>query len=93
VDAHVTQTSSAVLEAEAFGVSSVVCSVEGPDLYRPQVRSGTVVYADSAELLRETLDRQCARRVPVERMAADGARKLAAGHESLLALMGGRTET
>jgi hypothetical protein len=87
VDAHVTQISSVVLEAEAFGVGSVVCWPDAMDLYRQQARSGTVLYAASADDLRQAMQRQCAARVPVERVAAEGAKKLLAGRESLRTLV------
>jgi hypothetical protein len=87
VDAHVTQISSVVLEAEAFGVGSVVCWPDAMDLYRQQARSGTVLYAASADELTKALQRQCGARVPVERVAAEGARKLLAARDSLRTLM------
>ncbi len=87
VDAHVTQISSVVLEAEAFGVGSVVCWPDAMDLYRPQARAGTVLYAASAGDLHQALQRQCAARLPVERVAAEGAGKLLAARDSLRTLV------
>jgi hypothetical protein len=87
VDAHVTQISSVVLEAEAFGVGSVVCWPDAVDLYRPQARAGTVLYAASANDLGRALQRQCAARVPVERVVAEGAGKLLAARDSLRTLV------
>ncbi len=49
--AHVTEASSTVIEAESFGVPSVVTNSWGVELFPSQVRSGMVEFADGADLL------------------------------------------
>lgn len=62
MDAHVTEISSVVLEADQFGVPSVLCHPTGVEYYASLVRSA--VGAFTAVEIVETLHVQCARELP-----------------------------
>lgn len=76
VDVHVTHCSSVVVEAEAFGVCSVVCSPYGIELFPTQARAGTAVYAASVAELKAAVDRQSGKRRPLESVKSAGNRRL-----------------
>jgi hypothetical protein len=48
MDVHLTHSSSTVLEAEAFGLPSIIFSEHGAELYPEQVSSGSAVVACTA---------------------------------------------
>lgn len=45
IDVHVTQSSSCVIEAEAFGLRSVITHINGVSLFENQINNGTAVIA------------------------------------------------
>lgn len=49
MDLHVTEFSSAVLEAEMMGVPSILLSEAGADLFNKQIESGTAKYSPNIE--------------------------------------------
>lgn len=50
-DVHLTHLSSTVIEAETFGVPSVVTGKNALQYYQEQIKKGTAVYADDAECI------------------------------------------
>ncbi len=77
VDVHLTHSSSTVLEAIDFGVSSVLTSRYGAEVYPQQLQRGDVVLADRgiADVL-QALARQAARRTPARSAAENAANAL-----------------
>src|SRR5690606_2367670 len=74
MDVHITGLSSTVLEAESFGVRSVVTHPLGGELFEDAVRSGCVLSAvDDADILPALL-RQSAARIP-SAVSRDDARR------------------
>ena len=74
--AKVTHSSSTVLEAEAFGVGSVVCSRYGMELFPEQGKTKAVVYAETVVQLKEAIAYQCRRKNQVCNMAEEARKKL-----------------
>ena len=67
MDVHVTHSSSAVLEAEAFGVPSVVISTYGAELFPDQVSSGWAQVGLQSEEIGEAIHCQLQRHNRYER--------------------------
>jgi hypothetical protein len=61
-DAHLTRSSSTVLEARAFGVGTVLTDQAATMLFPDEVAAGWAVAAESPDELLEALSRQAARR-------------------------------
>jgi len=55
MDVHVTENSTVVLEAEQFGVPSVITHSSGVALYQNQVKRGSAVFADTRDKLIDTI--------------------------------------
>lgn len=58
VDVHITEFSSTVLEAEQFGVPSVITNVTGEKYYQNQINSGAAIYINSLDELILAVHRQ-----------------------------------
>lgn len=63
MDAHITHSASTVLEAESFGVPSIVFSDYGAELFQEQIASGQVVLAFDGNAVVQAL-RAARRREP-----------------------------
>lgn len=70
MDVHVTGSSSTVLEAERFGIQSVVTDVLGTEQFASRVESGVVVFADDLGQVATQVRQQAAKK-----QSADLARR------------------
>lgn len=71
VDAHLTQESTVVLEAEEFGVHSVITSERGRAYFAGPLARGTAIWANGVEQIRAALNR-CVRARGTPAPAAQG---------------------
>lgn len=62
MDAHVTHSSYTVVEADAYGVPSVVFSAYGAELFSEQIASGAVTVAENGTALSRAIEQSLARR-------------------------------
>ena len=76
-DIHVTYSSSTVVEAEAFGVRSVVLSRYGEEFFPAQLQRGSVLFADTTDTVIDALRVQLA-----SRRGGDSLTRLAAARLS-----------
>ncbi|MBW3595859.1 MAG: hypothetical protein KY475_01135 [Planctomycetes bacterium] len=83
MDVHVTGASSTVLEAESFGVRSVVVRELGAELYPSQLASGIALYAQGKDDILRAIHRQSERKAPREDVCVSAAQTLAAGRRIL----------
>lgn len=77
MNVHVTHSSAAALEAERFGVASVILSDYGAQLFRRQIASGSWSHARTAEEIVAAVDvhaRRQAKQPPAARNGEGGAR-------------------
>ena len=56
MDVHITEFSSIVLEAQQFGVPSIVVHELGKSLYNKQIQSGIAVFADTSDKLIDSIN-------------------------------------
>lgn len=80
VSVHVTHCSSVVLEAERFGVRSVVCSRFGLELFPDQVAKGIVVHATSVDELKACIQWQSVNRLSLDNLADESERNIEQSH-------------
>jgi hypothetical protein len=89
VDVHVTLCSSVVVEAEAFGVRSILCSHLGVEVFASQIARGIAVYADEPADLLDQIRIQMSRRAPAGEVAQEAMRVLDRGHRLVDAFVAG----
>ncbi|MCA9482384.1 MAG: hypothetical protein KC553_01480 [Nitrospina sp.] len=87
MDLHMTYNSSSVLEAEQFGVASIVYSIDGRDSYPEQIESGMALHVSTPEALLDGIWEQGARRVPVSELKLKSEERLNASRKVLLDLI------
>ena len=84
---HVTHSSSTVLEANEFGIRSVICSRYGQALFPNQEKEGVLVHAETYEELLVAIDTQRRLKGAMERITVHGAEQVKASERALEQLL------
>lgn len=85
-DLMMTHHSTTIMEAEIFGVHSVVYGPESPSVFPEQIRSGIACFADSASDVVEMIDGQIRKRIPISELSAQSNKDLQVSREAFLNL-------
>ena len=89
VDVHITYSSSTVVEAEAFGIRSVLLSRYGQEFFPLQLRSGTALAAEEEDAVVDALRRQLGIRESSDELRRRAGLRLARADKALQELVRG----
>jgi hypothetical protein len=83
MDVNITHSSSTVLEAEQFGIKSVIYSKHGAHFLSDKIKSKVAVLAENCEGLLESIQQQIARKEPANYIAKEAEIRLNNAYEAL----------